>query len=99
MWPMSAASFVGWHLIALAMSTGAPDASLPARYPCDGKMLTAQEIATRRGLSLETLQRLGKERSLQPAAVCIVPEGGLRRAVMRLEPAPDHPAEAIKHRL
>ena len=96
---MYALSFVGWHLIALAMSGGASDPAVPSRFPCDGKQMTAAEIATRRGITLETLERLGRERSLLPAAVCIVPDGALERAVIRLEPAPDHPGEAIRHRL
>jgi hypothetical protein len=96
---MPLASFVGWQFIALALS-GAPADTLPgARFSCDGQSLTAAEIANRRGISLETLDRLARERSLSPADVCSVSEAGLQRALARLAPAPDHPAEALKHRL
>ncbi|HEX6739090.1 MAG TPA: Calx-beta domain-containing protein [Vicinamibacteria bacterium] len=94
---MSAASFVGWHLVALALS-GAPDSSLPPRYPCEGNLLTAAEIAAHRGITLQTLEELGKKRSLPPAALCEVSEATLQRAIYRLE-APDLPDEAMRHRL
>ena len=96
---MTSASFVGWHFVALALSGAPADIHASGRFSCDGQSLTAAEIAQRRGISLETLDRLAKERSLSPAEVCSVPEAGLQRAIARLMPAPDHPAEAIKHRL
>src|SRR5215510_9957824 len=93
MWPMLAA------FLLVAWASAPAENAAERRFPCQGKSLTAREIADRRGITLETLDRLGKERSMPPEDVCAVSSEVLARAIRKLEAAPDYPYQAIRHRL
>jgi photosystem II stability/assembly factor-like uncharacterized protein len=70
------------------------------RYSCDGDQMTAEELADRRGISLETAERIRVYRNIGPEDLCDLPETKLARAILKAEnPKPDHPGEAVAFRL
>lgn len=76
----------------------------PALEPADAlwpsNLLTDEFVANRLNLSVELVQRLHKERSLDNQQLTHVTEKQLQRALWRLEhPKSDQPGEAIKWRL
>lgn len=71
-----------------------------ATYLCEGRLLTAAELAARRGIEPQMVELLRRNRSVGPAQLCDIPETKLARAIFRVEnPKPDRPGEALAFRL
>nr|WP_255604260.1 choice-of-anchor D domain-containing protein [Oscillochloris sp. ZM17-4] len=66
---------------------------------CDRPGLSLAEIAAHRQISVEMAEQLGRLRSLSPAAICVMPQDKLDRAIFRVgSPMPDKPDEALAWR-
>ncbi|NNJ12165.1 choice-of-anchor D domain-containing protein [Chloroflexales bacterium ZM16-3] len=66
---------------------------------CDRPGLSLAEIAAHRQISVEMAEQLGRLRSLSPAAICVIPQDKLDRAIFRVgSPKPDKPDEALAWR-
>jgi uncharacterized repeat protein (TIGR02543 family) len=77
-----------------------PSQAYEATFLCEGRLLTAAEVADRRGITPELADRLRQFRSLGPSQLCDIEEKKLARAVFRVEnPKPDKPGEALAFRL
>ena len=68
-------------------------------YVCNGRFMTAAQVADFRGITLETAQLISVQRSLSVEDICIMPQAKLERAILRANnPKPDHPSEAVEFR-
>jgi hypothetical protein len=84
---------------ALGVSFSALQVDREARYACDGRQMTVGEIAGKRNLTIEDVENLGRQRSLSPDEICVMPQKRLERAVYRLaNPKPSSPKEALRWR-
>lgn len=69
------------------------------RWTCDGVSMTALEIAQKRGVPVDKLDRLASIRDLTAADICSMPAGKLKRAIYKIDnPNPDHPGDAAAWR-
>ena len=77
-----------------------PGQEFEATYLCEGRLLTAAELADRRGIEPQMVELLRLSRSVGPTQLCDIPETKLARAIFRIDkPKPHHPGAAIAFRL
>jgi photosystem II stability/assembly factor-like uncharacterized protein len=89
---------VGVVVVAGSLVTGL-SATREARWTCEGRSMTAAEIAAARGVPVDKLDTLWAKRDLTPDDICTMPAKKLARALYKIEhPAPDHPGEAAAWR-
>ncbi len=86
-------------LVALLVGVAQFDSPAVKSFACNGTQMTEAEIATYRGISLETMHLLHRARGLTPESICAMPQAKLDRAIYRANnPKPDHPGEAVAFR-
>lgn len=70
----------------------------PTSDTCHPQM-TDEEAASARGITVATVQKLHRGRSLTNEEICLIPQSKLDRAIFRVNtPKPDHPGEAASFR-
>lgn len=68
-------------------------------YFCDGRPMTAAQVAAHRGIDPDMIEQLHHNRSLDLSQICTLPQNKLERAMYRVQnPKPDHPGEWAKLR-
>jgi len=80
--------------------TARPSPAKQAGHKCRGRVMTREQIAASRGLSVKEFNQILSAGLLTPEDVCTVSAAVLRRAKDKaMAPRPDRPDEALRYRL